>query len=669
MPHPFDQLSGAEIELGAAIIKKAFAGKTLHIKNIQLNEPPKAYMVKYLDAEHNGKQLPPPPRIAHSYFYVLDDRIAYEVWMDLDKKILTERRQFPKGAHPPIDQFESDRLEQIIYEHPDVIKTCESMGIKKDQMKKLLSPDGWMYGADQDEPVPRRCSFFMYMRNPANPDPDSNIYAYPLPFIVTCDVLEGKVLKVEGLATGGDGDEDLDYYTRDSSIPILETFKPAEYMPYLRPDLKMRDDLKPYNVIQPDGPSFTLEGNKVKWQKWEFRVGFTPREGLVLQDVRYDGRQTFYRLSVSEMTVPYCDPRPPIHRKQAFDLGDIGAGFAANSLELGCDCLGTIKYFDGLLSNPDGTAERRKNVVCMHEQDDGILMKHNNFRTNNARVARRRILVLQTILTVANYEYIFAWHFDQAANVELEIRATGIVSTQYIDPGKTSRWGQVVAPSVLAAYHQHLFSMRIDPAVDGHYNTITTNEVKLDPAGDNNKYGVGFYYDEKPVEQSCAFDADQSVARYVKIVNENKINPITMKPVGYKLSANPSALIFARPESTACKRAAFATHHFWVSKYRDNEFYGGGVWTNQAAKEVGGVSDMVARKEKVRNEDVVLWHSFGLTHATRIEDWPVMSQERIVVGLHPTGFFSENPAIDVPSSNQEFNRSVEVVNTRCCNRM
>jgi len=58
---------------------------------------------------------------------------------------------------------------------------------------------------------------------------------------------------------------------------------------------------------------------------------------------RYDGRSIFYRLSFSEMAVPYGDPRAPYHRKQAFDFGDGGAGRAANNLELGCDCLGLIK--------------------------------------------------------------------------------------------------------------------------------------------------------------------------------------------------------------------------------------------------------------------------------------------------------------------------------------
>lgn len=157
------------------------------------------------------------------------------------------------------------------------------------------------------------------------------------------------------------------------------------------------------------------------------------------------------------MTVPYGDPRSPYHRKQAFDLGDAGAGGCANNLALGCDCLGMIKYFSGWLSDEEGNPVAAENVTCLHEQDGGIGWKHTNVRTGNASITRARNLVIQSIITVGNYEYIFAWIFMQNGNVELETRATGILSTQLIDDGKTSPWGNVVSRGVLATNHQHLF--------------------------------------------------------------------------------------------------------------------------------------------------------------------------------------------------------------------
>lgn len=54
--------------------------------------------------------------------------------------------------------------------------------------------------------------------------------------------------------------------------------------------------------------------------------------GITIHDVHFMGRSAFYRLSLSEMFVPYGDPRNPIYRKGAFDLGNVGAGVTANNL-------------------------------------------------------------------------------------------------------------------------------------------------------------------------------------------------------------------------------------------------------------------------------------------------------------------------------------------------
>ena len=67
-------------------------------------------------------------------------------------------------------------------------------------------------------------------------------------------------------------------------------------------------------------------------------------------------RPIAHRMSMAEIIVPYGDPRNPFQKKCAFDIVDYGLGFCANSLELGCDCLGHIKYFDGMVNNSRGEA-------------------------------------------------------------------------------------------------------------------------------------------------------------------------------------------------------------------------------------------------------------------------------------------------------------------------
>ena len=261
----------------------------------------------------------------------------------------------------------------------------------------------------------------------------------------------------------------------------------------------------------------------------------------------------------------------------------------------------------------------------MHEQDNGIAWKHTNWRTGRAVVTRRRDLIIQFIITLANYEYIFAYKFDQAGGISIETRATGIVSVIPIDPGKKSPYGNVVAPGALAQNHQHIFCVRLDPAIDGNENTVVVEESHPVPTSpDQTPYGNTYEVRQDVIKRSQWLDAAPQHNRIIKIVNTEERNPISGKPVGYKFSPAPTQLLLAQPGSVQARRAQFAHHHVWVTKYKDGELYAGGRFTLQSQDEIDGVSDAAKRNEVVENEDLVVWNVFGLTHNPRVEDWPVM---------------------------------------------
>lgn len=308
------------------------------------------------------------------------------------------------------------------------------------------------------------------------------------------------------------------------------------------------------------------------------------------------------------------------------------------------------------------------NVVCCHEQDDGILWKHTNFRTGNAVLARSRILVLQTIITVSNYEYIFAFHFGQDASISYEVRATGILSTVPINFEEKDRvpFGTIVAPGVLAPYHQHLFCLRIDPAIDGQKNSLLIEESEPMPLDDpevQNPQSVGYTTRSHYVEHEGGHGLDFTKNRIFKIVNENKRNATTNTPVAYKLMPFYSQMLLAHPNSFHAKRSEYAQHAVWVTRYHDDELFPSGRYTMQSMGGDGISSTIRKRKEandttSVRDTDIVLWHTFGSTHNPRVEDWPVMPSEKMTVGLKPVNFFQGNPGIDVEPSSQAVNKSV-----------
>ena len=86
-------------------------------------------------------------------------------------------------------------------------------------------------------------------------------------------------------------------------------------------------------------------------------------------------RPVLYRASLADMSSRTATRAPTHRRKNAFDMGEYGIGRLRNSLELGCDCLGEIRYFDGVCQRPGGEPVTIPNAICMHEEDFGIALE------------------------------------------------------------------------------------------------------------------------------------------------------------------------------------------------------------------------------------------------------------------------------------------------------
>jgi primary-amine oxidase len=208
-------------------------------------------------------------------------------------------------------------------------------------------------------------------------------------------------------------------------------------------------------------------------------------------------------------------------------------------------------------------------------------------------------------------------------------------------------------------HHQHIFSLRVDPMIDGHNNTLVYDEAHPMPQDDFNPHGTGYTVSSTTVSTSSGLDLNPDFNRTFKITNQNSTNPINGKPVAYKIHAPPFQKILSRPESFNFKRAEFADKNIYITSHSDRELYAGGWYTNQS-RGGQGVRAWADRHDNVKDTDVVIWVQFGINHVPRIEDFPVMPCETIKVALKPVNFFERNPALDVRPSEQVFNRSVLV---------
>ncbi len=624
MRYPLEPLSADEVQQAVSLLKSA--GKvtpTTRFVSVSLKEPAKEQVHSFTGSD----------RIPREAFVVLFDNAtntAHEAALSLTAgKLLSIVSR--TGVQPTMTIDEQVECEQA------VLASAEFKAALKKQLgiddTSLVMVDIWSagnYGSEEDS-TRRLARPLCFLRS----DPTDNGYARPIEGLrPVVDLNQMKVIRVE-------------QYGR-WPLPPGECNYAADRVK------DMRKDVKPLEITQPEGPSFQVEGNQVRWQNWSFVVGFNAREGLTLHHLRYrdkgKDRSILYRASLTEMVVPYGDPGPTQRRKNAFDVGEYGMGMCANSLELGCDCLGVIHYFDAHMTNSRGEPLTIKNAICMHEEDYGILWKHTDRRLNTPEVRRSRRLVISSVSTVENYEYGFFWYLYQDGNIQLEVKLTGILSLGAFPEGEKPRYGALVAPMVYAPNHQHFFNVRLDFDLDGVANTVQQVDVLADEASDANPYENAFRARATNLrtEKQARSHLNLESARSWKIINSSARNAVG-EPVGYKFLPGDNCFPFASRNAWWRRRAGFVNHHVWVTPYREDEKYGAGDYPNQSSGGDGLVR-WTEQDRPIENTDVVLWYTMGHTHLPRPEDYPVMPAAYIGFVLKPNGFFDLNPANDLPPS-------------------
>jgi primary-amine oxidase len=625
MRHPLEPLSAAEVARAVTLL--AAAGKiapTTRVVGVMLKEPPKA-------AVHAGEGWDALPREAAVVLFDNATNSCFEAELNLTAEAVTAFRHVP-GVQPTMTIDEQVECEQAVLDSPafaDALKRHH--GITD---TKLVMVDIWSAGyyGNPEEKGKRLARPLCFVRS----DPTDNGYARPIEGIrPVVDLNAMKVIRVEEFGPW--------------PLPPGSCNYAADRVP------EKRTDIKPLAITQPDGPGFKLEGNAISWQKWSLVIGFNAREGLTLHNIRYRDkgrdRSILYRASLTEMVVPYADPNPTQVRKNAFDVGEYGMGMCANSLRLGCDCVGHIEYLDAHMCDSRGKPLKIENAICIHEEDYGILWKHTDRRLPDApEVRRSRRLVISSVSTVENYEYGFFWYFYQDGNIGFEIKLTGILSLGAAHPGEKLPFGTLVAPQVYAPNHQHFFNVRLDFDLDGTANTVQQIDVTPDPIDASNPYENAFRARPKALEteKQARAHLNLETARTWKIVNPGVKNAVG-EPVGYKFFPGDNCFPFASPNAWWRKRAGFVNHHVWVTPYAEGEKYAAGDYPNQSTGGDGLVKWTEADRP-IANTDVVFWYTFGHTHIPRPEDYPVMPTAYIGFLLKPNGFFDLNPANDVPPS-------------------
>jgi primary-amine oxidase len=625
--HPLDRIRSAEIDAVRTILTNAeLAPPSTRFVYIGLIEPDKATVLQHQPGV-------PVARRFRVLLLDLDTQLSRDVEVDLTAESVVSDIILDTtvaGQLPVLDE-EFELVEKLLATDQRWLDALKARDLDVTQVRVAPLSAGVYADEYPDESGRRILRGLAFLQEHA----DDSAWAHPI---------DGLVAYVDTL------NRRIDQVIDSGAVAV-----PSGTGDYHDPQVRgpLRTSQKPIEISQPEGSSLTLSGNLLSWEKWSLRVGFDAREGLTLHQIGFDDgsgtRSIIYRASIAEMVVPYADPSAVRSWQNYFDTGEYLVGRYANALELGCDCLGDITYLDAVIADEAGRPRTLPNAICIHEEDFGILWKHTDLWNGSKEVRRQRRLVVSFFTTVGNYDYGFYWYFYLDGTIQFEAKATGVVFTSAY-PGGNYAYASEIAPGLGAPYHQHLFSARLDMALDGVNNSIEEVEIARVPMGPDNPRGNAFTSTSRllATETDARRDASPATNRTWHIANRDKLNKLA-RPVSYALIPEGLPVLLADPQSSIASRAGFATHHLWVTEFDAAQRYSAGDFVNQHPGGAG-LPQYVASNRNLVQKDLVVWHTFGLTHVPRPEDWPIMPVDYTGFVLKPVGFFDQNPTLDVPPS-------------------
>jgi primary-amine oxidase len=419
--------------------------------------------------------------------------------------------------------------------------------------------------------------------------------------------------------------------------------------------------------------TFSVERNVIRWRNWQLRYAFNLREGLVLYQVGYEEagrrRSILYRASVSEIVTAYGDATDFWSWLELFDEGVFGLGASAVAVEAGREVPANALTLDTVL--PDAAqarlSARSPRRIYVYEREAGNLAY---YRQGDLTFhARARELVIGSLASFGNYVYGINWVFREDGSFRFEAELAGEVLTKFVrqqtcaicatiatgpggdgenrpvTPEAGERYGTLVHPGLVAANHQHWFSLRLDFDIDGAANAVRENNLAHAPHGAGEAESRGFTASHTVLARADAAvrDMNEETARSWTIYNPAAVDRAG-RPTGYTIAPMENAMTIF-PPSRRQGPAGFTAHHLWVTPYRPDQVYAAGPYPNQAPQDYADVLSRYADASPVYDRDIVVWYSLGMTHFPRPEDYPVMSSARLGVTFQPDGFFARNPAV------------------------
>ncbi|KAI4373955.1 hypothetical protein MLD38_012012 [Melastoma candidum] len=636
-PHPLNPLTPDELTLvSSTLTNSSTLTPPFTIHYVGLDDPDKPAVLSYA---YSSPKTPAPPRRA--LVIARASRQNHRILVDLSTATVVEHVIVPNSVGFPTLTFEEQgEANNLPFGEPRFLESLRRRRLKAGEVVCGSFTVGW-YGGGGGPKRRRVVRVMCYYK-----EGTVNVYMRP----------------IEGLSLTVDLDEMRVIGFLDREVVPVPKAQGTDYREAAQ-DGPPRPKINPIGLVQPNGPSFTVDQHIISWAGWLFHLSFDARAGAIIslasiydQQTR-ERRQVMYRGFISELFVPYMDLTEEWYFRTFLDAGEYGFGLCTFPLQPLRDCPENAVFMDGYIAGQDGTPVLMPNVFCVFERYAGdIMWRHTEALIPNITIREVRpeiTLVVRTVSSVGNYDYIVDWEFKQSGSINVKVGLTGLLEvrgTKYTNMGQLTdeEYGILLAENTLGARHDHFVTFHLDLDIDEPPNSFVKTTFQTTRVMYPNKSPRKSYW--RVVEKTAKTESEARVKLGsgqgdLLIVNPNKKTKVGNQ-VGYRLIPGSVTRPLLSVDDYPQIRAAFTNYNVWVTPYNKSEKWAGGLFTDESRGE-DTLYTWSQRNRRIENKDIVLWYNLGIHHAPYQEDFPLMPTITDGFELRPTNFFESNPVLNV----------------------
>ncbi|XP_039081684.1 retina-specific copper amine oxidase, partial [Hyaena hyaena] len=423
--------------------------------------------------------------------------------------------------------------------------------------------------------------------------------------------------------------------------------------------LKSRAPPGPLPPLQfsPQGSRYSVRGNLVTSSLWTFTFGHGVFSGMRIFDIRFKGERVAYEVSVQECVTVYGADSPKTMMTRYLD-SSYGLGRHSRGLVRGVDCPYQSTMVDIHILVGTGAVQLLPGAVCVFEEAQGLPLRrhHNHLESYFYGGLAGSALVVRSVSSVGNYDYIWDFVFHPNGALEGRVHATGYINTAFLSGGEESLlFGNRVGERVLGAVHTHAFHFKLDLDVAGLKNWVVAEDVVFKPVAapwspEHQLQRPQMTRQVLGREDLTAFSLGNPLPRYLYLASDQ--TNAWGHQRGYRIQIHSPLGIHIPLESDMERALSWGRYQLVVTRRKEEEsqsssiYYQNDIWTPTMA-----FADFI-NNETLLGEDLVAWVTASFLHIPHAEDVPntVTLGNRVGFLLGPYNFFDEDPSIFSPGS-------------------